>query len=316
MNAKYFIKKFLLFIIPLILVFGFLELRMRKIPTSYEAKKAFFEKAVDSIEVLALGNSHMLHGINPTYFSAKGFNLASGFQTFFYDKELTIKYLDRLKKLKIVFISADYISFYYGIKDVADWIDYGYYHAWGIRYPELGKWDSRNYSTFMLYTPANSFGYFLKGDNLGLSRNIKPDGFNPENPASDSNAISDLSGKMRAQYHTKIINFNRQKESITNLEALITELKKRNIQVVLLAPPVFATYSKFLDSNIVKRTDTIIAGIISKYNCLYKNYSSDKRFDRIDFHDNDHLNYNGAEKFTRILDDEFVKPLLSNQTTK
>jgi hypothetical protein len=286
---------------------------MRNIPTSYKAKKIFFEKSADSIEVLALGNSHMLHGINPSYFSIKGFNLASGFQTFFYDKELTLKYIDRLKKLKIVFISADYISFYYNIKEVADWIDYGYYRSWGIRYPGLNKWDSRNYSTFMLYTPVNSLNYLIKGDNAGLSKNIKPNGFNPEDPAGNNESLSELTGKMRAKYHTKIINFERQQESIHCLEMLITELKKRNIQVVLLAPPVYSTYSKFLDSTIIKRTDTIIAGIVAKFNCQYKNYSSDIRFERKDFHDNDHLSYDGAEKFTRIVDHDFVKPILSGQ---
>ena len=313
MKSLYFIKRLVLFLFPLVILLGYLEIRMRNIPTSYEAKKIFFEKSADSIEVLALGNSHMLHGINPHYFSVKGFNLGSGFQTFFYDKELTLKYLNHLKKLKIVFISADYISFYYNIKEVADWIDYGYCRAWGIRYPGLSRWDSRNYSMFMLYTPTNSIKYFLSGDNKGLSKNVKPDGFNPENPADNEQSISDVSGKARATYHTKIINFKRQQESINNLEALITALEKKNIQVVLIAPPVYETYSKYLDSNIVKRTDEVIKNIVAAHNCRYQNYAADTRFSKEDFHDNDHLNYNGAEKFTKILDNDFVKPLVSKQ---
>lgn len=313
MEQKYFIKRFLLFIIPLVILFVFIEFSVRKIPSSYEAKKTYFEKAADSVEVLVLGNSHMLHGINPDYFSAKGFNLASGFQNYFYDKELALKYLDRLKKVKLVFISADYISFYYRIEEVADWIDYGYYRAWGIRYPGLSIWDSRNYSNFMLYTPSNSLKYILKGDKLGMSRNVKTNGFNPEDSAGYKERVDDVNGKMRADYHTGIINFKRQEENIKNLETLMAALQKRNIRVVLVTMPVFSTYSKFCDTTIISRNNDIINNMVSKYNCQYKNYFTDQHFEIADFHDNDHLNYIGAAKFTRMLDTEFVKPLLSRQ---
>jgi hypothetical protein len=313
MEYKYFIKRFLLFIIPLAFLLVFLEFSIRKIPSSYVIKKQYFEKTVDSIEALVLGNSHMLHGVNPDYFSVKGFNLASGFQNYFYDKALTLPYLNRLKKLKIVFISADYISFYYRIKDVADWIDYGYYRAWNVKDSGLSIWDSRNYSTFMLYTPSKSLDYVLKGDKKALAKNLKPNGFNPEDSAANEVNVTETSGKTRANYHTKIIKFSRQEESLNHLESLITELQKRNIRVVLLAPPVYTTYSKHCDTAIINRTNTIISSVVSKYKCQYRDYSTDQRFVQTDFHDNDHLNYSGAAKFTRMLDDDFVKPLLLTQ---
>lgn len=81
----------------------------------------------------------------------------------------------------------------------------------------------------------------------------------------------------------------------------------------MVTMPVFSTYSKFCDTAIINRNNDIINNMVSKYNCQYKNYFTDQHFEIADFHDNDHLNYIGAAKFTRMLDTEFVKPLLSRQ---
>ncbi len=144
-----------------------------------------------------------------------------------------------------------------------------------------------------------------------MSKNIKPNGFNPED-TTYKEMVTDEDGKMRAAYHNKIVNLKRQEENLQDLENLLTELQNKNIRVVLIAPPVFSTYSKNLDGAIVHRTDKIVSDVVTKYNCQYKDYSSDPRFDITDFHDNDHLSYRGAEKFTKILDADFVKPLIQN----
>jgi len=309
MKYKPLLIKFFFFLLPLAGFLIFLELKTRQIPSSYDVKRKYFEKVADSIEVLALGNSHVLHGIDPDYFSVKGFNLASGFQNYHYDKALLEKYIDRLKKLKLIFISADYISFYYRIHEVADWIDYGYSQAWNIRHPSLGIWDSRNFSTFMLYTPPQSVKYIVDGDRNVMTKNIKQNGYNIED-TSYLELISESKGKARAHYHTNLINPERLKENKNDLESIITMLLKKNIAVVLLAPPVNTSYSNHLDSNYIRQNQRIITEICKKYDCTYKDFSSDVRFSLIDFHDNDHLSYRGAEKFTRILDKEFIDPLI------
>ncbi len=312
MEYKKFFIRFIPFLVPLVLLFGFFEYRMRQIPSSYEAKRKFLDKAADSVQVLVLGNSHMLHGIDPDHFSKKGFNLASGFQNYFYDDAITEKYLDKLKNLKLVFISADYISFFYRIEDVADWIDYGYAQAWKVRHPDLSWWDSRNYSTFMLYTPMTSWKYLRQNDKLGLSRNVRANGFNPEDTTYRT-MVNEEDGKFRADYHTRIVRLDRQEESKFYLEKLLTTLQKRNIKAVLIAPPVSPTYYKYLDPAIDQRSRQLIDSVVNKLGCPYKDYSKDNRFDSTDFHDNDHLSWRGAAKFTKILDEEFVKPVFDRK---
>lgn len=310
MIYKAFIKKLFFFLLPLAVLLIFLELKTRQIPSSYDIKRKYFEKVADSIEVLVLGNSHMLHGIDPDYFSLKGFNLASGFQNYYYDKALIEKYINRLKKLKLVFISADYISFYYRIQDVADWIDYGYLQSWDIRHPSLSLRDSRSFSTFMLYRPSQSVKYIMEGDETVLTKNIKQNGYNTED-TSYLELVSEEKGKARALYHTQLMKLKRENENRRYLESLIKTLKQNGVKTVLIAPPVYSTYSRHLDSSYIRRTQSIINGIVSKYNCEYKDYSSDERFLLTDFHDNDHLSYRGAAKFAQILDKDFVLPLVN-----
>ncbi len=125
-GSVYFLWRTFLFAVPLLIFFLVIENRMRAIPNGYELKRQYFEMALDSIEVLVLGNSHLVQGVDPDYLGLKSFNLASQSQSYFYDKELTFRYLDKLTKLRAVIIPVDYFSFYYSLHDIADWLDYGY----------------------------------------------------------------------------------------------------------------------------------------------------------------------------------------------
>ena len=83
---------------------------MRKLPNSYSIKKDNFESSLDSIKILFLGSSEPLDDIDPGQLDAKGYNLAALWQRLYYDKELTLRYVDRMPDLKIVFISISTIS--------------------------------------------------------------------------------------------------------------------------------------------------------------------------------------------------------------
>jgi len=302
----FLIKRIFLFSAPLFIFLCIIELKIRKIPNAYKVKRDYFEKSIDSIELLVLGNSHMVHGVDPDYLSLKAFNLASGSQSYFYDNAITLNYLHRLKKLKAVIIPVDYFSFYYRLQDIADWLDFGYYKFWNIRYPGLSYWDSRNYFYFMLYTPANSFKYFLKSKNFSLAWGMKPNGFTPNNSKGSESNINEFTGKTRVQFHNHMIRFERQSESLSSLEELIRELSKNRIKVFLVESPVCSTYSKYCDTAILSKNFTIINNLVEKYNCSYKSYFTDKRFSISDFADNDHLNVEGARKFSTIIDVELL----------
>lgn len=110
-----------------------------------------------------------------------------------------------------------------------------------------------------------------------------------------------------------MIDFKKEKENIDELSSLIDTLQKRDVKVVLFTTPVAETYSKQCDPAILSRTAKIVERIVERYNCAYKNYFNDRRFSFSDFGNNDHLNFSGAEKFTRILDSELIRPLFSTK---
>ena len=74
---RQFIIKSLIFISPFILLVAWWECRLVRIPNSYNTKVRLIEYAAPACEVLVLGTSHEYWGINPSFFTQKGFNMAN-----------------------------------------------------------------------------------------------------------------------------------------------------------------------------------------------------------------------------------------------
>jgi len=308
-----FIKKLIVFAFPLVGGLIFFEIKLRSLENSYTVKRQNFENEVENVEVLILGNSHSYYGVDPKFLSLRGFNLANSTQSFFYDRQITMKYLPRMKNLKIVMIPISYFSFYYQMIDIAEnWRDFAYQKFWNIRYPKLSCWDSRNYSYLMMYSPERSFKYLMSGFKTKLTDGLEYNGHFRKDTSGNSAELNDAVGRMIQKAHAGMIDLKQEKKNIEELTSLIDTLGKRNIKVILFTTPVAKTYSKFCDSAIIYRNKRILKEIVSNHNCVYKDYFLDKRFGMQDFGNNDHLNFIGAERFTFILNKEFILPLLGN----
>ena len=293
---------------PLLLFCYFLEVRLDKVVNNYSFKKACLEDRLDSIQVLVLGSSQATEGINPAFFSEYGFNLANMSQSLFYDTRLALKYIDRMPKLKYAIITLSYFSFGYQISDgIEGWKDYYYSQFWGIDFPELGVLDLRRYSKLALYTPLQSLIYFRKGFKVPLDSEFKSNGYLKIDMIGNDLNINDSLGRKRVKFHDKYFREDRVAGNVKDLETLIRAFKKKNVTPVLLTTPVFPTYSKFADEHRLLMNDSIINKLCSENGCRYYNYFLDKRFIKTDFVDNDHLNFMGAEKFSRIIDEEVIK---------
>jgi len=285
-----------------------MEYNLAKIPNSYSYKRKCLESRLDSIEVLVLGSSQVTYGINPEYFSIKGFNLSNISQSLYYDSRLTLKYVDRMPKLKYVLINVSYFSFGFQLIDgVEAWRDYYYSQFWDVNFNEISRFDLKRYSKLFLYTPRASLAYLKHGFQIDLTEGYKPNGYFMVDTAKNSLNISDSLGYRRVMLHNKIYKEFRVKENENDIELLINELKKRNIKPVIVTPPVFSTYYKFADKAQMKRNRDAINSICKKYKCNYFNYFCDNRFVQRDFRDNDHMNFIGAEKFSKIINNEILE---------
>jgi hypothetical protein len=80
--------------------------------------------------------------------------------------------------------------------------------------------------------------------------------------------------------------------------------KEHNIRLILITTPTFHTYYETVDVKQLNKMYSTIEMIKNKYHLSYFNHFKDDRFVEDDFWDDDHLNDVGAEKFTRILNEE------------
>jgi hypothetical protein len=307
---KFWIK-LILFLLPFLVLFSWIEYQARRLPNSYEQKKRSFERLHQSIKILVLGSSHASKDINPALFSCTGFNFSNSSQTLYYDTQLCLKYIDELPRLRGVIIDISYISLYFDLKDSPEkWRDYFYYHYFGIRRPSLNLYDLKAFTYTALYTrglindlvfnkldPKKEFGDFQL---TGWERPVQP---------VDHNVISDSAGLERVKFHNTLIIKENLKDNCGYLEEMLARLQKKNISVCFVSLPVYKTYSKYMDPEINSENRQIILELCNKYKAVYYDFTTDPRFVKEDFSDNDHLNITGAEKVSRLIDQQFISGL-------
>ena len=303
-----FFTRFMIILLPFLVVFLLIEYKTSRLPNSYAQKKHSLREQVQKVNVLVLGSSHAFDDINPDFFSCQGYNLSNVSQSLFYDTRLCLNYLDRLPHLRGVIITVSYFSLFYELNDLPEgWRDYFYYRYFGIRYPSLDLSDPKMFSYMALYTrDFISAMVFSKLNNKDEFGDIQPNGWKKVPAPADSVAISDSTGHENALFHNSLVRMKNLKANVRYLRELLTELHKRNIRVCFVTTPVYQTYSRYLSPFILQANQNIIRGLCREFNAGHFNYFNDPRFLKSDFSDNDHLNIAGAEKFSRILDRDFV----------
>ena len=304
---KQFIKKVFFFSFPLLLLLVLAEYRLNKIPNTYNYKRQCLEQQLDSIQILVLGSSRSVFGVDPSYFSYKGFNLGNVSQSIYYDTRLTLKYIDRMPKLKFVLINMSYTSLGTSLKDgIESWRAYYYLQFWGIDYPENTLLDLKRFSKVFLYTPLTALGYCIKGNKVNLLAGLNRNGFMLLDTLKSKQNITDSMGKARISLNENNYLESRVPETEKDLETLLIELKKRNIQPVFITPPTLSSFYSYTNPIIEHKNQEEILLLCKKYKCVYFNHFRDNRFVQKDFNDNDHLNFMGAAKFSKLLNVEIL----------
>ena len=306
-----FIIKMVAFLLPLAIAFTFIEYKLGHIPNTYNTKKNCLNNKSDSVEVLVLGTSHSLFGINPQYFSHVGFNLANASQSLDYDEQLTLKFLPTLPKLKLVMIAIGYQTLYFRLANTDEyWRGFYYRSFMGLDNVSLPYMDSRRFSLLMLYTPQVALDIMRKGFKINYAEKLLCNGY--MYPDVAANAISDSTAAYRVHMHNMLIKSGKHKIMLSDLDTFVKVLRAKNIQVVFITLPVYTTYSSKCDPITLSKNEVEINNLCTKYNCIYNNYFTDTRFTIEDFNDNDHLNIQGANKFSAILDTEVIQKKLGN----
>ena len=319
---KKFGIKILLFTIPLVVTIVIFDFYLRNINSLYKEKEKGLITAKNSIEILILGNSHANYNVDTNQFNLIAYNLANVNQSLYFDKRLTLKYLDILPKLKYVLISIDYHSLFVSSQENRD---YWSYYGNGVKYKNK-SYLLQEVSPFLFgYTPKVSIS-ILKTHiiNLLKYKNKNAVDFNIEEGVNPLDSISKgfmgYEGINEHRLQENIIEarvlffdqrikngVNEHEDIVSDLEDLIKILKSKGITPVLFSNPGYSEFNTNLNQEVIINNRKIINELQDKFELKYLDYSNGDMFSNSDFYDHDHLNKKGAAKFGRILSAEILK---------
>ncbi|HVW59436.1 MAG TPA: hypothetical protein VHC48_05360 [Puia sp.] len=299
---KKFVKRFLLFAFPLILILFAFELFLRKMDTSYKVKREQIGASGREAEVLIVGNSHAAR-LDPREFTLDAFNLAQVNQSLYFDRRITTKYIDQFKKLKYVLISVDFHSLYFsdeGERNVWSYYGYGIDYKNSLPFTEKVSYLAGYKTKFLMeFVRRYMTGRYkvIRGleveEAADLSQPIVK-GFVPYRDTSITSMMSDAYMNERAGYFNKMVHTSgERKEILTDLEGFIADLKARNINPVLITMPCYAPYRGLLDKNVLRQNKTDILTLSEKYKIPYWDYFT-MPLSRDCYLNCDHLNGKGS----------------------
>lgn len=301
--------RFALFCLPIVLVLLVTEIGMRRVDNSYRTKLRSVEAQKGELQVLVTGSSTGLFGVDPSLFSAKGYNVATVSQTAYYDDAFVRPRIAEMPKLKLILVVLSTPSLEMRLGEGPEyWRQFWYEHFWGIA-PEIAPsvFDARHYSLAALYPRAVELPAAQRGFRFDAQPGINSAGFLPVE--TDGHQVDDAHGIARAAYHKSIMRPENIAINVGFFSNLLAAAKARSVTTTFLLAPVSRHYRAHRDPEALGRIESTLAELRGK-GARTANYLDDPRFGDEHFGDPDHLNPKGAAVFSRILDEEIVKPVL------
>jgi hypothetical protein len=254
-----------------------------------------FEYAVkEKYDLIALGNSRVYRGINPDKLSMKAFNFAHD-NDCFNQAYYKLKYLERNNNLpKYLILGVDYFEFSY----LLDTRNYAYRKYLGKEYLKDFNDDFNAYTNQMLMVKQNQF--FLRLDNIKRVVNkdakipyLKENGQYIRYGKAKKRDYVERNSQMldiQLKYFIDILDYCDQKD----IEVFMVLLPLRENELKNYDNETLDAYNKFFNA----RTGEHVH---------FLDYSTSDKFTIEDFQDITHLNIEGADKFTKLLDEEIKK---------
>ena len=282
--------------ISFILIVGCLEFLFKNTPNYIED---LFEKleSNDSTQVLLLGNSHIQALGEPEIDGSKSFNFGVGGQDINHMHMILEHVLLKMKKrhLKQVIIGLDYDLLGYNFK-IANtmWLDRLYY-------PVTGKLSDNSYGSILM----------AKSNFFRANRDFSKLTFLNSNLNSKNKALNFLDYSpcdRRAKEHSET-KFDKSllHENVKLLESIYFLCKEHNIRLTLINLPKATCYYEFYNKDLVSTAQTIIREFSKDKDVVFYDLWKSDEFNDEMFSDNDHLNEDGAKKFTLKLN-SFLNP--------
>ena len=306
MNFSQYIKKLFLFLTPIFLVFIIMELLLEIMPNDFKYKKEQLLSKADSIETLILGGSHTFYDLNPAEIDNHTFNLAYVSQSLGFDYLVLDKFINNLPHLNKVVIMVAYLTYSQRWNEAEmNWRKFNYYRFYDIT-PPVGL-KIQKYCPEIFNIPFKQclikVSKYLSGEQLLTCTDY---GWCFNYYKSESMRDFQLEAKLAAQRHENgSMDFS---PGISSLDKIINLCKENNIKIILISFPLRPEYIQQLNPDKFKKMINISEQYSKRYDFIkYYDYTEDPRIHNDDFYDADHLNDEGAIKFSRIIRDEVLE---------
>ncbi len=306
--------------LPLCILTVHIERKLSKIESHFTYKKRFLEESLPTIEILSLGSSNAYYGINPDHFSYKGFNLANLAQSMYYDKELTLKYIDKMPSLRVVLLPIIFFTVGMDHRTFSEnWRMYFYRQFFQIplettkrKFDWAFLFDARNFSKIALYDERTIEFFFSRFKNRETIH-CAPNGWF----ISDSQhlELKGDPGPLAAASHNHDAKVENFEYNLGFTDDLVKELKARSVTPVLIQLPSHPSYHEALNKEklaiLNERLD-----LLAKENSISRfDYTQDSRFILEDYTIMpDHLNIIGSSKLSKIINEDILKPIFENKS--
>lgn len=309
-----FVRKVFVFFLPIALLSGAYEVTLRHSENPYSYKNSWLTNNCSGIELLAIGSSHCLNGINPDFFSLSSFNAGHGAQSIKYDNLIFNKFIGKMDSLKVLVVTISYGDPIYFIEDKknASSIIKNY-----TLYYNLPSNNLKSHSEILNGIDFDAVSEILSRRTL-ITQNEEKGFFADATNHENDRLTIELASK-RAKEQTVDINGPLRKKLIKNyylnqtyMKQMINICNAKKIHVILLTTPTHKLFRAHINNEEWLLTTSFCNQLSREFeNVSYLNLFEDSRFIDGDYFDVDHLNLSGATKLSKILN-EYIKSQLNN----
>ena len=300
-------KKFLVrtaaFLLPVLLIFVLAEGYVRSIPCSYQYKDQWLETHGEKVSTLILGNSHAFFDLRPSAFADSTFNLSNVSQRLEHDAFLLKHYAKDCPNLRQVILVADNSNLFdLPMEDdepgrVIYYQLYMHYQSASTPFASLGSWAP--YPLELSY--INSFWAKVTRHCLGMGISCDSLGWGIDDKVELRNPVDFEPERVRSHnFH----NWTSTLRNVIDLYRIASWCQRHRISLVVLQTPVTQSYTQKAGKWQLDFVNSILNCCQQHFGAVVADYSCDTRFSDSDFFDTDHLNDQGATKFSNILSSE------------
>ncbi|TXD68015.1 hypothetical protein [Aequorivita lipolytica] len=281
-----------------------LELLALNLPVNYRIVGDYLNSKSQKIEVMALGSSQVRCSFNPELSNKPAINLASSSQHHKEDFSILKGTIDRLPNLKYVLFEVSYMHLELPYHPREYWKNNIY-----LKYYAVNAFERTTYFTDKLVFVSNPRFYSakLRDHYLYKSNKVRLNkfGFDTNNYYSSFNKLGYDTSKIKNNAFKIYTGENLEifKNNSGYLFNMLDYMQSKNLKVIIATLPLYKTYLNKRNPKVVHRRDSILSIVKSKYNnVVILNKETDTiQFKVKDFLNENHLNPDGARKFTSIV---------------